>query len=216
MTLFDLLFIVSLLGTVATLLVATVQLFRGHRAAAARIVAWLGIAVAAYLALVIGVSLVSPRLELPPGARRCWDDWCLAVEFATRGDSLAPGVVAAPDESLIMVAVRVSSAARGRAQRETGVHLFLLDASGARHDADRAAERLLVAGSGPRLTSDSLGTVLQPGSSFVHYAVFRVPRTATLLGLGKDGEGPGAFIIGDESSLLHRRTVTRLAFPETR
>ena len=58
MTLFDLLFIVSLLGTVATLLVATVQLFRGHRAAAARIVAWLGIAVAAYLALVIGVSLV--------------------------------------------------------------------------------------------------------------------------------------------------------------
>jgi hypothetical protein len=209
MSLFDLIFLCSAFGSAVATLVALVQLLRGRRTAAARIATGLVAGVALYLAVVVGVSLSTPQRVLPQGERRCWDEWCLAVESATRTDSLAPGAVAARDESLVMLAVRISSRARGRAQREGGVRPFLLDAVGHRYDVDPVAQRALERAG---IAGDSIGSVLQPGASILHHVAFRVPKSATGLGLGKDGMGPGLVIIGDESSVLHKRTVNRLEF----
>ena len=207
MSLFDLIFIGSFLAAVGTALAAIVQLLRGRRASAARISGSLAVAIALYLAVVVGVSLSTPQRVLPQGERRCWDEWCLAVEEATRADSLAPGAVAGRDESLIMLAVRISSRSRGRPQREGGVRLFLLDSLGQRYDVDTVAQQALTAAG---IAGDSIGSMLQPGASILHHVAFRVPRSATGLGLGKDGMGPGPWIIADETSLFHKRTVNRL------
>jgi hypothetical protein len=207
MSMFELLFIGAVLAAVGTTLVTLVQLLRGHRRHAARLAIRLASALALYLAVLIGVSLLTPQRILPHGERRCWDDWCLAVEDATRVDSLAPGAVAGRDESLILLAVRISSRSRGRPQREGGVRLFLLDSRGQRYDVDPAAQRAItIAG----IAGDSIGSMLEPGASILHHAAFRVPKTATGLGLGKDGMGPGPWIVADETSLFHRRTVNRL------
>jgi hypothetical protein len=207
MSLFDLIFIAGFLGAVGTALTALVQLVRGRRDSAERIAVGLVVGIALYVAVVIGVSLTTPQRVLPQGERRCWDEWCLAVESAVRADSLAPGAVAAHDESLVMLAVRISSRSRGRAQREGGVRLFLLDSLGVRYEVDTLAQRALTLAG---IAGDSIGSVLQPGASILHHVAFRVPRSATGLGLGKDGMGPGPWIIADETSLFHKRTVNRL------
>jgi hypothetical protein len=207
MTIYDLVFIVGFLCTVSALIVAVVQALRGRRRQAGRTLVRTAVAVAAYLTVVVLVSLATPRRILPQSERRCWDEWCLAVERVTRTDSIGPSVVATPGDVLYVVDVRVSNLGRGRRQRERGVVLYLLDASAVRYDPDLEGERALAAFG---LAGDPLDSPMAPGGSFVHRVAFRVPRNAAGLGLVKEGTGPAAFVIADNESLFHKRTMTRL------
>jgi hypothetical protein len=207
MTVYDLVFIIGLVCAVVALIVAAVQGIRGRRQSAARTLLRTAVAVAAYIAIVVVVSLATPRRTLPQSERRCWDEWCLTVERVTRADSLGPSAVAALDDYLYVVDVRISNLGKGRAQRENGVVLYLLDASGRRYDPDFQSERALVSAG---RAGDALDTQMPAGGSFVHRVAFRVPRNAAGLGLVKEGSGPQALIIADNESLFHKRTITRL------
>ena len=208
MSLGDLIFLFCVAAGAAAVLGAAVQFLRGSHRAARRQLAGVGVCVALYATILIATSVLAPQTVIPPGAQRCWDDWCLTVERAERTEVIPPGIAADADHDLLVLTLRIASRARRVPQRESGVRLFILDASGTRYDTDSSAQQAMLASG---TAGDSIGTVLAPGASFVHHEVFRVPRTATGLGLGKDAPGPVAVIIGDEGSLLHKRTVQRLS-----
>jgi hypothetical protein len=212
MTIYDLVFMVGFVCTVGALIASVVQALRGRRRQAERTLVRTAAAVTAYLTVVVAVSLATPRRILPQSERRCWDDWCLVVERVTRTDSIGPSVVATLGDFLYVVDVRVSSLAKGRPQRERGVVLYLLDASDRRYDPDLHGERALAASG---RAGDPLDSQMAPGGSFVHRVAFRVPRNAAGLGLVKEGSGPGAFIIADNESLFHKRTMTRFDVVDT-
>ena len=206
MTIFELIFILGVLCSAASVLFAAFQFVCGRRQSARRTMARVAIALTAYLAIMIVVSLATPQRILQQSETRCWDEWCLSVDRVTGTLTIGHSIVATPGDVFYLVDVRVSSRSRGRPQREVGVELYLLDAAGRRYDPDLEAERALaVAGR----AGDPLDKLVNPGESFIHRVAFRVPADVHGLGLAKSGSGPGAFIIGDDASLFHKRTVMR-------
>ena len=119
MGLFDLLFIVLFLATVAMAISAAVLAIRGRRARALALLrGWL-IGAAAYIGLVAVTSLFWPRRVSQIGEQRCFDDWCITVENATRRP--------VGSQAVYTVNLRVSSTARRVTQRELGVVVYLTD-----------------------------------------------------------------------------------------
>jgi hypothetical protein len=110
MSLFDLLFIAVFLGTVVTLLSAAFLTIRGRGSRALALLVRCLICVGVYLGIVVLASVFWPQTVLQVGERRCFDDWCLAVENASRQE------------------------ARGVTQRENAVVVYLADERGRRYD----------------------------------------------------------------------------------
>jgi hypothetical protein len=194
MTLFDLLFLILFLACVGTLFVAGIAALRGRSARSLMILRRLGIVVALYLGAVILVSALSPQRFSMIGTDQCSDDWCIAVQAVHRDTT---GAAVAYD-----VAFRLSSKARRVAQRERFVVVYLRDERGNRYAplADGAAV--------------PFDTLLQPAETVAAVRRFLVPADATIAGLviARAGGGwfPGCCIIGDQGSLLHRRTIIKL------
>ena len=191
MTVFDLLFIAIVLGSAATLIAALVCALSKKLRAAGRIMIGWGIAVAAYLLVVLAVSALAPRRVLNLGDQQCSDDWCIAVESAQRE--------VMPDHAVYRVTLRLSSRALRVAQRETGLSVYLLDGGGRRYDAL------------PRVNDVPLDVQLAPGESANAVRVFHVDPTAQDLVcvVAHEGGFPiGWFIIGGQP--FSRRTVVRL------
>jgi hypothetical protein len=192
MTIFDLVFIAVFLASVVTIGTAVGQALLGHGRKAAALLARYAIGLAVYLAIVVIVSLVSPRRVLPVGQDRCFDDWCIGVADIRASPATSNG-------RGYTVTFRMRSRARGRPQRETGIAPYLLDAEGRRYDpvADTAAAPFDV--------------TLSPGQSATATRRFEVPSGARDLGVVVAHEGsygfPGLVIIGDEASLLHKKAV---------
>jgi len=127
MTLFDLLFILLFFTALSVLVSCLVSALRGRRAQAGRRLRTLGVAVLVYMAIVAGVSLLTPRRVLAVGEDQCSDDWCIAVQGATRSG-----------DSAIAVTFRIASRALRVTQRERFVVVYLRDVSGRRYDPDPA------------------------------------------------------------------------------
>src|SRR5262245_32353307 len=127
MTIFDMLFIACFLTAVASLGRAGYYAGRRRWASSVRVLRRLGYLAAVYMAVLVTVSLASRPKILRMGEKQCFDDWCLSVERAVRqtrvgtppGDVVARGVFR-------VVTVRVSNAARRRAQRESDVGVRLI------------------------------------------------------------------------------------------
>jgi hypothetical protein len=192
MTLFDLLFLGFFFTTVVMLVAAAVSALRRRRARATALLRWLGTFVAAYLGVVILVSLVSPRRVLDVGDEQCFDDWCIAVTDVRREPSGA-GVRYA-------LTLRVSSRARRRPQRERGIGVYLMDDRGRCYDPVPDPEEV------------PFDVLLRPGEAVNITRVVEVPAEAErpVLVVSHGGGFPGCFIIGDSESLFHKRTVVRL------
>ena len=187
MTVFDLTFIGVFFVTVFMLLGAAV---RGPRRRALGHLRRLGIFLAAYLGVVVATSLASPRRMIQLNEPQCFDDWCVAVAQVEQTE--------AGSETLYSVAIRLSSRARGRPQRENGVSAYLLDARGRRYDARED----------PQATP--FNVLLNPGDSVTAMRRFLVPADTPDPGLViAHGRFPGIFIIGDDQSLFHKPTVVR-------
>ncbi len=189
--LFDLLFIALLLASMVTLTAAAISGLGGRRRRARGLLRGWSIGAAIYLAIVVVVSLATPRRVLRVGDPQCSDDWCLAVEDVQR----------TPLNSAVSYAVtlRLFSRAQRRAQREKGVSVYLLDARGRRYDPL------------PDASEVPLDILLQPQESVTAKRVFRLPADAGEAGLVVDhGSGfPGCLVIG-ENTWFHRPAVVQL------
>lgn len=192
MTIFDLLFVCLVLITLVVLAYAAVAALRGRHAAAWAMVRRWSLCAAGYVAIVALVGALSPRRVIRPGEAWCFDDWCLDVENIN--------TVSAPPYTVYRVALRIFSRARRVAQRAKGAWIYAVDQAGNRYAPD------------PEPSAVPLDVLLQAGESVNTERVFRVPAGAAEVGLAT-GHGPSyipALIIGDEASLLHKRTLIRL------
>ena len=193
MSIFDLLFAVLFLAGATTLAMAGIAALRGRRSRAAVLLRRLGIGAALYLGAVILVSLLTPQRYVPRGQDQCSDDWCIAVEAITR-DTV-------PEGARYEVTFRLSSRAGRITQRERFVVAYLRDAAGRRHDPMRDA------GAVP------FDTLLGPGEKVTATRRFLLADPEEIMGvvIAREGGGrfPGCCIIGDEGSLVHRRTIVR-------
>jgi hypothetical protein len=181
-SIFDLLFIVSFLATIVTLLTAAWFAIRGRGARALAVLRRLGLCAAAYLGIVVLASLFWPRTVLRVGDPQCFDDWCMAVQSAARQP--------AGDRVVYTVALRLSSRARGVSQRENDVAVYLADDRGRRYDP------------APSGSDVPFSVRLGPGESVTATRVFEVPAGALAPGLVITHEGGfpiGWFIVGYET-----------------
>jgi hypothetical protein len=194
MGLFDLLFLLLVLASLAALIAVIGRAVRGRFRTAALLYAGYFGGLALYLGIVVAVSVTSPQRVLALGEDLRSDDWCIAVDEATRSGS--------PARQICTVTLRLSSRARGVAQRENGVVVYLVDEKGRRFDA--AADPCAV----------PFNVLLQPGQSVTTTRTFEVSGASGALAavVGREGLNrlPGLFIIADDSSLLHKPTIVRL------
>jgi hypothetical protein len=192
---FDLLFILVVLASLATLAVVTAAVLAGRFRKAALVCAgYLG-GLVLYLGVVVGVALASPQRTLALGEDQRFDDWCIAVDDVVRSGS--------PGQENYTVTVRLSNRARRVSQREKGVVVYLIDDKGRRFDA------------APDPCAVPLDVRLEPGQSVTTPRTFEVSGASGRLALvvGRDGLSrfPGLFIISDDSSLLHKPRILPLA-----
>ena len=181
MTIFDLLFLATLLTTVATLSIAAWCALRGQRARCARILRGWAFGACLYTGVVVLVSLVSPRRVLALGDPRCFDDWCIAVDSVKREPS-GEHVSYVANFKLISRAGRVS-------QRENNLAVYLTDNRGRRYDAI------------PDNSAVPLNTLLGPQESISATRTFKAPADAQGIGVVIAHEGGipmGWFIIAEE------------------
>jgi len=176
---FDLVFIVLFLATVVTLGTAASFAIRGRAARALALARRLGVCAMAYLGVVAITSLFWPRTVLQVSDRRCFDDWCIAVESAGRQ----------PKDGRIRYTVnlRVFSIARRVSQSEKDVVVYLADDRGRRYDPV------------PNQSDVPLDVRLGPQESVTVTRTFETPADARSPGLVIAHEGGfpiGWFIIG--------------------
>ena len=190
MTIFDLIFIAVFFATVIMLVVVAITVIRGRRRQAFVIARGLVLFDVAYLLVIVVVSLATPARVLHLHEPQCFDDWCLSVEQV---ESTLSGA-----ESTYTTTLRLFSRARGRAQRENGVSVYLLDEQGRRYEPMDEPH------------SVSLNVMLSPGESANATRKFTVPADVNNPVLVvAHGRFPGMFIIGDSQSLFHRPSIVR-------
>jgi hypothetical protein len=188
LTLFDLIFIGVFLTTVTILLATAVAAVRGNHQRA--LLRGLGGLIGVYLAVVIAVSIVSPRRSIPLKEPQCFDDWRVSVD---RVDRTAAGM-----DVSYAVTLGLSSRARARAQRENGVSVYVVDDQGRRFEPREDPQDV------------PFNVLLHPGESVNATRRFLLPADARGPGLVIAHERfPGIFIIGDDQSLFHKPSVIR-------
>lgn len=190
MTIFDLIFIAASFATAISLVVMAVAAIRGRRGRALGILCGVGLFIAAYLIVIVVVSLKSPTRVLHVLEPQCFDDWCISVDHVER--------TLAGTDAGYTTTLRLFSRARRRAQRENGVSVYVLDDRGRRYEPVDDPQAV------------PLNVLLNPGESIVAMRKFIVPADAHNPGLVvAHGRFPGIFIIGDDQSLFHKPTVVR-------
>jgi len=179
------------LGVVGVL----VSWLRGERLRVRRGIAWLAGVWVVYLAVLLGVSLGQRQKVVSVGEVQCFGTMCFTVVRVEE----VPGFLVRDGRRLVRVSIRVTN--RGRSS-----------------ESDRLMRAYLVDGQG-RLWKESSGVngvgltaKVAGGDSVVSEPVFKVAGDATELGLvlTHGWRQPGALVIGDSDSILHRRTIVRL------
>lgn len=192
MSVFDLLFIAIFLATLVALLRAAFFAIRGQRASALALLRRCCLCAASYLGIVVLASVFWPRSVMQVGDQRCFDDWCIAVENASR-KPVGGGVS-------YIVTLRLSSRARRVSQRENGMVVYLADNRGRRYDAT------------PNMSAVPLDVQLGPQESTTTTRIFEIPADAHEPGLVITHQGGfpiGWFIVGYET-WFHKAALVRL------
>src|ERR1700730_8061267 len=137
---------VGLLGTL-------ISLVRQGRGKAIRGVRWIVVVWVVYLGVLVGVSVVRPQRVMAIGQDQCFDEMCFAVtavdevpRFLGReplgreplGKEPLVGKAPVGDGSrLVRVTIRVRNGARGKAQSESLLRAYVVDAQGRRWEGSR-------------------------------------------------------------------------------
>jgi hypothetical protein len=189
-TIFDLLFLLVAFASVGCLLTCAVVAISGNHSRALRLLEFWGMGAAIYLMAILVVSFTEPQRVLRVGQLRCWDDWCLTVEKVERSSENG--------SARYDVALRISSRALRVNQRARDAAVFLTDDRGNRYAPQ------------PDDSAIPLNFLLHPGESIPTQRTFTVPEDAAHIGLIADhGSGPANFVIGDEHSFFHKRTIVK-------
>jgi hypothetical protein len=209
MTLSDLVFLLSVLALIGSA-VRVVYLFaRSRKSAAARLARRIGGGVAVYSAALLLTALVEPERTIALGVPQCFDDFCIAVDSATRRPGI--GDAAAPRDFLV-VSGRVISKAGGRRQREADVYGAVLDGQGHRFAvSERGQETLRRLG----LAGSNMTDFVDPATENTFRLAFEVPSDAQSLAfVTRHGAFPNALIIGNPESPFHKPVIVPL-FPHS-
>ncbi len=207
MTIFDLLLILLVLATAASVVIAVVSLSLRRWAVAGKLLAGVVVAWAVYLGIGTIVAVRAPQHIMAFGEDRCFDEMC----FAVTGWNRTPSPVAGRVRCFYIVAVRVTNRSRGRAQREIGRKGVLIDRSGRVYEISKEGMRWLSPVGGPPYTG--LDAEVGPGQSLETKLIFDLPADVDYPGfaLGSDLTiNPARIVIGDEEHFLHRPTVVTL------
>lgn len=209
-TIFDLMFLVTVVLVLAALVGALYALARGRGQAAWRSLVRLGAGLGLYAVVLIAVSLTSTPRILGPHQPQCFDEWCVRVTQVVQGQTIGWGRRQITAQGrFYRVTLQVSNAGQRTSQRAVDAQVFLVDPTGRRYDPASNAQRTLDAsGAG----GQALATVLAPSASVTRTVVFDVPRPVHPSGLVVvHGLFPTLLIIAHPRSLLHQPTI--LTFP---
>ena len=185
MSIFDLLFICVVLGSLITLVSVVIAAATGKRRRAWVLLRAWGIFIVLYLGTSVAVRLTLPVRVLAVGDPQCSDDWCITVAAVrTSGTEYN-------------VDLRLTSRARRVAQREKGLVVYLTDEQGRRYNPI------------PDPSAIPLDVQLQAGESVMTTRKFNLPENPGPLDfvVGRDGFGMGWLIIGRSP---FTRTVVRI------
>ena len=206
MTLSDLLFIVSallVLGTLIRLLIVAVLRRTGPLKSTAR---FLGIYLTVYAALLMGFGLGRPRIFLDQGRPKCFDEWCVA---AIKTEPAA-GAVCAGSNTWIAT-FEIASQAQRRKQSASDAIAELEDAQGRRFAPCGSP----ISGTGK--SANTLNDFLEPGEHRLVAIPFALAQGSQPVGaVVHHGQFPGVVIIGDDQSFLHPQTLFRFSAPAGR
>ncbi len=181
MGLFDLLFIVLFVTSVATSIAAAWFALQGQFSRVRRILSRLLIGAVVYMGIVIAMSLLLPRRVVNINASQCFDDWCISIAGFKRSPEWA--------RVAYSVDLRLSSRARRVSQRENNLVVYLTD------DHDRRYYPVAE-------DSTPFNVLLRPQESAVVRRLFLLPAEATDVAMVITHEGGfpiGRFIIGYDS-----------------
>jgi len=207
MTLFDLLFLASILFVLVCLIAIAISALRSRFDRLRRWAKLLGVYLAAHALALILTSLLLPRRIYSPGERRCWDDWCTTARAASiASNSAMPPCLSTPGTHMWIAKIEVSSVAKRVSQRAPDARAELEDLQGTRYQP--CAASLAQGSAPPHALSDPLG----PGDSFSVLLPFQLPANREPAGIVMHhGDFPGVVIIADDSAFLHRRALQRIA-----
>lgn len=194
MNLAELVFIILFLTTLVTIVRLTVKLVRRRWAEVRKLSTVLASGMAAYVLVVVSVSLATPQEWVTLGQEQRFDDWALTVQRAER------------TSTGWHLTIRVANRGLGRPQRARDAEVLLRAADGRTF------------GPLPSPTERALTSMLQAGESFETVRDYVVSPDLPILGadvVHGAGPGPGWFVIGDRSSFFHRRPLVRLSTPAT-
>ncbi|MCA9726144.1 MAG: hypothetical protein KC729_00570 [Candidatus Eisenbacteria bacterium] len=127
MFLFEIFFLLLVLTTVVSLVLAGIAALRGRLARAGGILRRLAIGAGLYLVALVVASIVMPRAVYPVGQRQCFDDWCIGVVDSHLEQHGEAGAI-------MEVTLELSSRARRRPQRELGTAVYVVDRTGKRYE----------------------------------------------------------------------------------
>lgn len=211
MSIYDLLLIAMVLGSVAALVAAAgAAVFRRWLTA----LRWLGGLVAAwvvYLGIGTVIAIATPQRVAGMGEDRCFDEMCFAVTGFERVNQIGSGEHAGRAQGVFYVVdVRISNRSGGRTERELGRTGMLMDQSGRvyRQSADGLKALANSVGEVP-----ALDAAVGAGESVTAKLVFDVPANVARPGfvLGSDlSFNPSSIVIADEAHFLHRPTIVVL------
>jgi hypothetical protein len=210
MSIFDLLLIAMLLGSIAIFFVALGAIILRRWTFVRRSLGGLVLLWGVYLAVGTAVAVMAPQRIQSIGADRCFDEMCFAVMRFRRLPRIEGGHAMQARGVFYIVDVRVSSRSRGRAQHETGRKGVVIDESGRTYDVSREGTRALATAEGQ---SPGLDTDLDPGESVLAKLIFDLPPDVQRPGFALESSlvlYPPRIIIGDEMHFLHKPTVTPL------
>ncbi|MBV9762488.1 MAG: hypothetical protein JO340_18150 [Acidobacteriaceae bacterium] len=204
---FELLFILLVLISLALLITAGALSFgsRGHRATG--ILTKLGISWILYLSIVLLTAALTRQQIIPANRDLCFDEMCFAVVSTQTESEVGPSDHRVhANGAFRIVTLRVSSRARGRVQREGGLRALLWSPD-RRYRTSTSGQSAWQAA---HPESAALTTRLRPGESVLSDQVFDVPTDAPALAIIlSHGFTPGYFVIG-ECPLFHKPTILRL------
>jgi len=193
-TIFDLIFLLAVLTSAVTLLLAAIAGIRGKRARFLRILRTWGIAALIYFTCAVSVAYFAPQRVIAIGDPWCFDDWCLTVE-GVKSTAVEGAVSYRAD-------LRLASQARRVSQRALGAWIYLIDDAGHRYAPDSDPSAV------------PLDLRLGPGESVTTSRTFSVPAGVAHLGLITGHGGPycrmSVLIIGSGGCLFHKPAMVRI------
>jgi len=211
MSIFDLIFLLMMLGTVIVLVMVMVAVVLRRWTHLLRLLGCLLASWVAYLVLGTMIAVATPQHIQPIGEDRCFDEMCFAVTGYQRTPRIeVAGHITQAHGVFYIVEVRISSRARGRAQHETGRIGMLIDQSGHIYSPSAEGMRALVEAEGP---TPGLDTDLNPGESVTARLVYDLPSDIKRPGFALGNSlllYPPRIIIADDMHFLHKPTITPL------